>query len=237
MITPFILMPMIPDTYDMPPTVYSLLNSYVNYNKEEKPKIKDLAKVGREMVFDFDYPLSSKLSKEEFEVMILNNYMMRRIGQETVTAFKLRLNVKLNSIMPIYNKLFDSLEGWDILNDGEVTERDLEDNRESTSSNNLNTSSSSNTESDRRFSVMPQDEIEDVKDGSYMTEYNLDNNKVSDISNSSGNTTGTDKDKLKEVIKRSPSDKMTIYKTFIESRLSIYNMIFEELDSLFYGLV
>ena len=32
-------------------------------------------------------------------------------------------------------------------------------------------------------------------------------------------------------------DKMKIYKEFIENRKSIYTLIFEELDSLFYGLV
>ena len=83
--------PMLPNDCDLPPTIYSLLDAIVNYNSEEETPIKDLAKSGRSEIFDFDYPLSSNISKEDFEVMILNNYMMKRIGYETLTAFKLAL--------------------------------------------------------------------------------------------------------------------------------------------------
>ena len=41
-----------------------------------------------------------------------------------ITAFKIALNVKLNEIMPVYNKMFDFLDGWDLFNDGEKTIRD-----------------------------------------------------------------------------------------------------------------
>lgn len=106
--------PKLPADYNLPPTLFSLLNSIVNYDKEEdeQVKIKNLAKEGREEIFDFEYPLTEHITKEEFETMILNNYLMRRIGYDTLTAFKIALNVKLNSIMPLYNKMFDSLEDW-----------------------------------------------------------------------------------------------------------------------------
>ena len=71
--------PKIPENCDKPPTLYSIMNSIVNFGKEDKEKIKDLAKYSREIIFDFDYPLSEKIDKEEFECMILNHYMMRRI--------------------------------------------------------------------------------------------------------------------------------------------------------------
>lgn len=101
--------PFIPVMNEKPPTLYSLLQSIVNYGKDEQTKIKDLAKVGRTTIFDFDYPLSDKITKEDFECMILNHFLMRRIGFETLTAFKIQLNVKMNSIMPMYNKLIDLL--------------------------------------------------------------------------------------------------------------------------------
>ena len=53
-IYPFIMPPAYPD-YNIPPTLYALLNSIVNFGEEEKTKIKDLAKVGRSTIFDFDY--------------------------------------------------------------------------------------------------------------------------------------------------------------------------------------
>ena len=58
---PLLFSPMVPNLYklgndyNIPPTVYALLNSYVNFSKEEPEKIKDLAKLGRSMFFDFEY--------------------------------------------------------------------------------------------------------------------------------------------------------------------------------------
>lgn len=228
-----ILIPKFPNDNPKPPTIYALLNSIVNFGKEEQIKISELAKNGRDKFFDFNYPLSSVINKEEFECMILNHYMMRRIGFETLTAFKLQLNVKLNEIMPLYNKLFDALESWNIFNDGEVVERDLTDNRTINNTNKINSESEST--SDRRFSEMPQNQLENISDGSYLTDYNLDKNN--DKSNTNGESNTKDDNKVKEIIKRSPADKINIYKQFIESKNNIYSMIFKDLDNLFYQLV
>ena len=86
-----------------PPTLYAIMNSIANYDAEEKTKIRNLAKATHEKIFDFDYPLSNKVDKEEFECQILNHFIMRRIGQETFTAFQLFLENKLNEILPYYN--------------------------------------------------------------------------------------------------------------------------------------
>lgn len=238
---------------EKPPTVYAILNSIANFGKEDKTKIKDLASATREKIFNFTYPLSTKVDKEEFEKMILNHYMMRRIGFETVTAFQLQLNVKLNSIMPMYNKLFDMLDGWDLLNDGEKVTRTVTDEKKSNTTNNNTTSNklennsttNNTTVADRRESDLPQSEIDNVQDGSYMTKYNLDKTTVngSDNSNSSGSSTSNgssntnENGKTLEEISRTPADKISIYKQFQENLTSIYQMIFKELDDLFYGLI
>lgn len=220
MIYPFLYPPAFPD-YNIPPTLYSILESMVNYDAENKVKIKDLSSYGRLKIFDFTYPLTDKVNKEEFETMILNHFLMRRIGYETMTAFKIALNVKLNEIMPIYNKMLDSLIGWDLFNDGEVVTE--------SGTNTLTNQTTSQNISDRRYSDTPQNNILNVRDGRYITDYNYDsdNGEANSISNGSDERT----------IKRSPSDKIKIYKEFIENRKSIYTMIFEDLDSLFYGLV
>lgn len=217
---PFIMPPAYPD-YNLPPTLYRILNSIVNYDAEEQTKIKNLASEGREDIFDFEYPLSSNIEKEDFEVMILNHFLMRRIGYDTVNAFKIALNVKMNEIMPIYNKMFDMLDGWDIFNDGErVTE---------SGNNSLNNITTSQNISDRRYSDTPQQQLTNVQDGKYITDYNYD----TDTGSVSASTMGTDS----RIITRTPSDKMKLYKEFIENKKSIMTMIFEDLDSLFYGLV
>lgn len=227
-IYPFIIPPAFPD-YNLPPTLYRLLNSLVNYDEEEQTKIKDLAAAGREDIFDFEYPLSTHVDKEDFEVLILNHFLMRRIGYDTLNAFKIALNVKLNEIMPIYNKMFDMLDGWDIFNDGEEVSRTVSD----AGSNSLNNITSTSNTSDRRYSDTPQNQLSNVQNGSYITDYNYD----TDTGSVSSSAAGSDTRYTVETITRTPSDKMKLYKEFIENKKSIMTMIFEDLDVLFYGLV
>ena len=105
-----LIYPFLPRNCDLPPTLYSILDSIVNFGKPENEKIKvpQLSENGRSTIFNFDYPLSNNISKEKFETMILNHFLLRRIGFDTVTSFVVQLNVKLNEIMPMYNKMFDA---------------------------------------------------------------------------------------------------------------------------------
>ena len=237
-----LMMPRIPLNNDMPPTIYSILESIVNYCKDDKTKIKDLAKIGRTTIFNFDYPLSEKVKKEDFECMILNRFLMRRIGFDTVTAFRIQLNVKLNEIMPIYNKMFDVLDGWNIFEDGETITHDLESNRKTDNTNETNNSlkntsdTTNKTISDRRNSELPQNQLQDLRDGNYVTDYNYDTLNANDTNNTANTSNITDAGTVNERITRSPADKIKIYKEFMENRQSIMTMIFKDLDCLFYGL-
>ena len=223
----FMFYPFLPPNNNLPPTIYTILESIVNPDVDlndpaPEVKIKDLAKAGRSTIFNFDYPLSSNVSRENFETMILNHFLMRRIGFETVTAFRIQLDVKLNEIMPIYNKMFDALENWQIFNDGEVTTRTGKDNRTSENTNNTsnelnNHSTTTNNDiSDRRNSELPQNRLEDLRNGSYVTNYNYDTNTNNGEDNSTSQGTsqaqnnGTDVNEYNETIKRTPADKIAI---------------------------
>ena len=233
----YMMMPLFRNINTEPPTLYSLMNSIVNYNNPNPVKISELSKNARTTIFNFDYPLSSKVTKEEFEVMILNKFMQRRIGFQTFTSWQLQLNVKLNEIMPLYNKLFDSLEGWDLFNDGEQVTRDVTDNRVIDGTSTQTGSGTTNQTSDRRYSELPQNQIADVQNGTYLTTYNYDTDTGSTTQNSSTTTKSDDTGNLKETIKRSPSDKIKIYQEFIQNKNNIYTMIFKDLDTLFYQIV
>ena len=166
--------------------------------------------------------------------MILNHFLLRRIGFETFTSFQIQLNVKLNEIMPMYNKMFDVLDGWNIFEDGETTIKDGTDNRivdnSSNASNKLENTSDTKTNriSDKRYSDTPQNELENLKDGSYVTDANYDQeeNKNSDKSNSTGESKASsntkDNNVYHETIKRSPADKIAIYKEFQDNLNNIY---------------
>ncbi len=216
-----------------PPTLYSIMNSIANYDKEEYTKIRDLAGACRSRIFDFDYELSSEISKEEFEKDILNHYIMRRIGFDTVTAFQLYLENKLHEILPFYNKLFDALSTYNLFGSGEKTTRITNDTRSTTGSS--TSTSTGTTGNEQRFSEYPMNELSDITDGSYVSNQTTNSGNLSNTStiNSNGSDNGT----TNEIIERSPADKMEMYKKYLETRRSIMSMIYKELDVLFYGLV
>lgn len=222
-----------------PPTLYSILDSMANFDNNNPIKIKDLASTQRVKIFDFDYP--SSIPKDDLEKMILNKFLMRRIGYETVTAFQIALEVKMNEIMPLYNIMYDSIKSWNLFNDGEVITRESTDDRNTNNNSNLSNEveTTSNNINDRRVSELPQNQIENVKDGSYMTEYNLDTNDVTsnDKSSAIGINTTVDKNLSKSTEVRSPADKVRLYKEFTESKNNIYTQIFKDLNELFYELV
>lgn len=250
----FMFYPFLPPNCNLPPTIYTILESIVNSDvdlNEPAPnvKIKDLAKEGRSTIFNFDYPLSQYIEKEKFETMILNHFLQRRIGFETVTAFRIQLNVKLNEIMPLYNKMFNALENWEIFNDGEVTTRTGTDKtttqNTNQTSNTLENTSITSTEdiSDRRNSELPQNQLSELRDGNYVTNYNYDTNTNTGNDNSHSEGTsqatnnGTDNKQYNETITRTPADKIAIFKEMQENIKSIYTMIFKDLECLFYQLV
>lgn len=59
-------------------------------------------------VFSFDFPLFDPTYKNVLCTKILRHYYTREIGFETVGLWKLKLQTKLNEIMPFYNQLYES---------------------------------------------------------------------------------------------------------------------------------
>lgn len=220
------LMPILPTNNIEPPTIFAILQSIVNFGKEDKTKVPNLAKEGHSKIFNFDYPLTSKINKEKFECMILNHFLMRRINFETVLIFQIQLENKLNEIMPFYNKLFNSIDGWDIFQD-EI--HDLESNN--TSETNYNNKMSNMD--DLRNSNMPQSRIDNVKDGSYLTNYsyNTSNN------NTTSKTDGKDKNVLHETRNRTPMEKIEVYKAFQDEIKNVYTLLYKDLEPLFYQII
>ena len=203
-----------------PPTLYAIMNSIANYDAESKTKIRNLAKATHEKIFDFDYPLSSKVNKEDFECQILNHFIMRRIGQETFTAFQLFLENKLNEILPYYNIMFDSLADYNLFNDGEVITRNRTDNG--------TTSLDSTNEIKTKFAEYPMNQLSDIDDGKYVTNQTTNNG--------TNGSNGTSSNIMSETETRSGIDKMDLYQKYLQTRNSIMTMIYKDLDILFYGL-
>lgn len=252
------MIPNIPDEkFFRPPLLFDLLNSKINFGSEVQTSIKDLCRTASPIVFDFAYPLSIKVNKEQFETMILQKFLMRRIGYETYLAWKLALEVKMNEIMPYYNKLFDSFEDWNLFEDGETTTRTGRDDTAGNSTGSTATQSAGTTTtqnasatsatSDRRYSNLPQNQLSDVRDGKYITDYNYDQNSATDNSSSNGTnnvstnvseTNSNSEQKLySETIEKDAGNKIEIFEKYLENKNKIMTMIYKDLDTLFYGLV
>lgn len=82
---------------------FSGLSESVGYNDVEQVIKNCLPKV-----FDFNFPIFDESYRTVLETKILRHYYTREIGLETVGLWKLKLNTKLNEIMPYYNQLYKS---------------------------------------------------------------------------------------------------------------------------------
>lgn len=70
--------------------------------------VDNVIEKARPLIFDFDYPIFDERYKAVLETKILRQYYVREIGFETYGLFKLRLQAKMDEIMPMYNKLYKS---------------------------------------------------------------------------------------------------------------------------------
>ena len=70
--------------------------------------IEEILTASAPKVFSFDFPMFDENYRIPLERKILRHYYTREIGEETVGLWKLRLNTRLNEIMPYYNQLYES---------------------------------------------------------------------------------------------------------------------------------
>nr|DAU03927.1 MAG TPA: Lower collar protein [Caudoviricetes sp.] len=109
--------------------------------------VKQILTAAVPKVFDFDFPIFDESYRNVLETKILRHYYTREIGLETVGLWKLKLETKLNEIMPYYNQLYKSeLLEFNPFYDVDLT-RDHKLTREETATQKgtVNTTEDSNT--------------------------------------------------------------------------------------------
>lgn len=225
---------------NLPPTLYSIMQSLVNYDTNEPSKIKDMWQKAREYIFNFDYVLTNNVSRETFEHNILNHYLMRRINYDTVTLFQIMLENKLSEILPKYNMLWDSLNGWDIFKSGTTT-REYTDNTTSsnTGNNTGENTGTTNTVNNTGYSDTPQSSIADINSSEYLTEYthNVVDNTITNNTSTTTSNSGKSNKTINEVVTRTADDELDLLIKFQTEYNNIWAMLYADLDCLFYGLV
>ena len=71
-------------------------------------KVDEVISAALPHIFDFDFPIFDENYRTTLETKIIRHYYTREIGLETYGLWKLKLQTKLNEIMPYYNKLYQS---------------------------------------------------------------------------------------------------------------------------------
>ena len=71
-------------------------------------QMDDVMQKARPKIFNFDYPIFDPAYKPTLEYKIMRHFWTQEICEETYGLWKLRLQTKLNEIMPYYNKLYEA---------------------------------------------------------------------------------------------------------------------------------
>lgn len=212
-------------------------------------KIKDVIAKAIPKIFDFDFPIFDESYRNVLETKILKHYYTREIGLETYGLWKLKLDTKLNEIMPFYNQLYKSalLEFNPLYEvdysktgnrDSNGTRDNTENNSESydesndynesrdestTNSNDGTLTKGTTTTTTNYYSDTPQGAISNVIDGTYLTNatYNAVGNTGSDNTSNSGSVDsgGSSKSKNEKDGNRIGSKSSNINLTDTESYL------------------
>lgn len=159
-------------------------------------------------IFSFSWPIFDESYRNVLETKILKHYYTREIGLETYGLWKLKLDTKMNEIMPYYNQLYKSaLLEFNPLYDVDITRNHtgkktgtealkgnvdingqvLVDNHGNVNTTDdttvANTTTSENID---KFSATPQGAIDNLRNEKYLTNARM----VNDTNTSNGTTTG-----------------------------------------------
>ena len=194
-------------------------------------------------IFDFEYPIFDENYRHVLNTKILKHYYINEIGLETYALWKLRLNTKMNEIMPYYNQLYKSeLYTFNPLYDIDITRQHKVDKTEDSTTSTKDTSTTEqnngNIHADA-YSDTPQGGIAGVEKLNYLTNYRkvTDTNTLnSKISGNTDTDTGiTSLESYIETVKgkqgvRNYSD---LLKDFRSTFLNIDMQVIDSLSDLF----
>ena len=207
--------------------------------------VKDIIALAIPKIFDFDFPIYDEAYRNVLETKILKHYYTREIGQETIGLWKLKLDTKLNEIMPYYNQLYKStllefnpLYNFNITRDHNVKANGKRTTGDQTTSQTTTNGSISNTD---LYSDTPQGDLYGITSKTYLTNArkidNSENSSSSNTTNQSGNDVyDNTEDYLEHVSGYQGANASELLMKYRETFLNIDVQIIEELEELFFQL-
>ena len=204
----------------------------------EYAEVDEVIDKARVKIFSFNYPIFDEAYRGVLEKKILKHFYTREIGLETYGLWKLKLDTKLNEIMPYYNKLYESalIEFNPIYTHDLYRKKDVSvDVADSTEQVASGTDSGSATKRDL-YSDTPQGALTGVENETYLTdarkttnEYETENsNSITQSKN--GNTL---EDYLEHVYGYEGKDASELILKYRQTFLNVDLLVLNELEELF----
>lgn len=128
-------------------------------------QINEVIQAAIPKVFSFDFPIFDESYRNVLCTKILKHYYTREIGEETYGLWKLRLETRLNEIMPFYNEFYKST----VLDFNPLYDTDLTTTHEGSSGGENNSSNSDKNKTVNKYSDTPQGALDNVESGRYLT--------------------------------------------------------------------
>lgn len=189
-------------------------------------KVDEIIAKAAPVVFNFDWPIFDEAYRAGLEEKILRHYYTREIGEETVGLWKLRLEDRLNLVMPKYNQLYESAKlEFNPFYDVDYT-------RQGTNSGEGTSSGTTSSTGNNMHSDTPQNGLESVLSGEYLTDADVSNGESS--SSSQNSSSGAFQENIKG--KMPGASYSRLLKEYRQTFLNIDRMVVDELNDLFMGV-
>lgn len=189
-------------------------------------------------IFDFSFPIFDEEYRNVLCTKILKHYYTREIGLETYGLWKLKLDTKLNEIMPYYNKMYESAS----LEYNPLHNIDMTTTHSRTSGDDISrdtsTSGSVSSNFENRFLDTPQGGLDGIISSDYLTNASIDNSSesTSASANEAVKSTSTEEYTTKITGKASGADYSRMIMNYRDALINVDMMIIDELKDLFFLL-
>lgn len=188
----------------------------------------------RPHIFDFNYTTLDDATKKRLEIAIIKHYYLRDFAFESVGIMKLKLNDRLNLIIPRYERLY-------AYQDDEIKpfiNSYLEETgtNEGTNTNTTNATSNVNNSNDvvNTQSDTPQGILEDLKEGKYASYCTVENNTGSTTSSDNSNVNATSNSNYNRSQQGlSGMTQAEAFRNYFDNLISIDEQIVYEMSDLF----
>lgn len=203
-------------------------------------KIGTIINESAPLIFDFDFPFynDSAADKLEFEKQFILHYYTREIGVETFGWWKVRVKSKLLDVMPKYKQLYDIDQKKYNIYDTVSMEKSTTSANNTTGKGSNKQTSTNTRQTDDLYSDTPQGQLENVKEGKYLSEYrHMDDNGTSTVNNTNENSSTHDGQQTEKWSGKESG--LTYAEMKVKEREAILNinlMLIDEFEELFMGV-